>query len=211
MNSPLVSVIIPIYQSELYLADCIGSVLGQDYPNFEILLVDDASTDRSPVIAADFARRDPRIQLISHAANRGCGPARNTGMARAAGAWLLFLDADDCLATPGAVTALVQAAGLSGRKVVTGSCEWLLADGSVVEFDRKYDRELGGKPGQSLAGLHAFLAAWGRASDGWLPIRPWGILIDRAFLTQIRLDFPPGEHQDLSFTPFLYYMSGGVL
>lgn len=92
----LVSVIIPIYNVEDYLAECLDSVVEQDYRNLEIIVVDDGSPDGSHEIAASYARWDPRIRIIRQP-NAGLGAARNTGIREVHGKFLTFVDSDDTL------------------------------------------------------------------------------------------------------------------
>jgi len=97
-DAPLVSAIIIFLNEERFLAQAIGSVLEQSHANWELLLVDDGSTDGSSAIARDFAARDPRrIRCYEHAghANRGMSAARNLGLDHARGRYIGFLDADD--------------------------------------------------------------------------------------------------------------------
>ena len=91
---PLISIIIPVYNTEQYLSVCIESIISQDYPHFEIILVDDGSTDRSGQLCDDWAARDARI-VVLHRDNAGAAAARNTGIDAAQGNYLLFLDSDD--------------------------------------------------------------------------------------------------------------------
>ena len=91
-ESPLVSVIIPVYNYERYLAEAIESVLSQTYQNLEIIVVDDGSTDHSGEVAQSFASRGVRY---CQQVNAGIGPARNKGVELARGDFLAFLDADD--------------------------------------------------------------------------------------------------------------------
>src|SRR5215510_4129929 len=93
MSAPLVSVVIPVYDREDYLGDAVDSVLAQTFPSFEIVVVDDGSTDRSAEIVR--AHRDPRVRLICHPHNRGISAARNTGVDAARGDYVAFLDSDD--------------------------------------------------------------------------------------------------------------------
>lgn len=104
MSSPLISVIIPAYNAEETLERCLWSVRQQDYPEFEVILVDDGSADKTGEICDRAAAEDPKIRVI-HQENLGVSGARNTGLREAAGEWILFLDADDALA-PGALLAL---------------------------------------------------------------------------------------------------------
>ena len=94
MSFPEVSVIIPIYNSENVLERCIDSVLCQSYKDFELLLINDGSTDSSGAICDDYAKKDNRIKVI-HQANGGPSKARNTGLSIATGAWICFVDSDD--------------------------------------------------------------------------------------------------------------------
>lgn len=95
MIAPLISVIIPAYNSARWLSRCLESVCGQTLENIEIICVDDGSSDDSPAILEAYARRDPRIRLHSLGTNRGVSTARNTGIAAARGEWLSFVDSDD--------------------------------------------------------------------------------------------------------------------
>ena len=92
--SELISVIIPIYKVEPYLAKCVESVLGQTYSDFEIILVDDGSPDRCGVLCDEYAQADSRIKVI-HKRNGGLSDARNAGMKIAHGEYLAFIDSDD--------------------------------------------------------------------------------------------------------------------
>ncbi len=92
---PLISVLIPVYQAEEYLARCVDSALAQTYPNFEIVMVDDGSTDSSPKIAKRYAN-SPNVRYYREE-HRGVSHARNCLVERAKGELLFFLDADDCL------------------------------------------------------------------------------------------------------------------
>ena len=92
---PFFSVIIPIYNAEKTLAEAVHSVLAQTFADFEILLVDDASTDGSREAALAMAREDSRVQVVLLQKNAGAGRARNAGIRSARGEYLMFLDADD--------------------------------------------------------------------------------------------------------------------
>ncbi len=92
----MISVIIPIYNIEKYLQCCVDSVLGQTYSDYEIILVDDGSTDDSGRLSDAYASYDSRIRVI-HRENGGLSAARNTGIENAKGEYLFFLDGDDAL------------------------------------------------------------------------------------------------------------------
>ena len=88
------SIIIPVYQTEKYIIDCIESVLKQDSDDYELILVDDGSTDGSSKICDQYASQFEKISVI-HKRNGGLSDARNKGIRAAAGEYLLFLDSDD--------------------------------------------------------------------------------------------------------------------
>jgi teichuronic acid biosynthesis glycosyltransferase TuaG len=90
----LVSIIMPAYNAELYIAQAIDSVVNQTYKKWELLVIDDGSTDATAAIAQRYANEDSRIYVISQA-NQGLGAARNTGLRQASGTWIAFLDSDD--------------------------------------------------------------------------------------------------------------------
>ncbi len=88
------SIIIPVYNTEKYLAECVDSVLNQTYKNFEVILVDDGSTDNSPKLCDEYTQKDSRIKVI-HKKNGGLSSARNSGMEIMTGDYFIFLDSDD--------------------------------------------------------------------------------------------------------------------
>jgi glycosyltransferase involved in cell wall biosynthesis len=95
-EKPLISVIIPVYNVEEYLKECLDSVINQTYNNLEIIIVDDGSTDKSPFICDDYASKDNRIRVI-HQKNRGLVGARKTGISASTGNIATFVDSDDWL------------------------------------------------------------------------------------------------------------------
>lgn len=92
----MISVIIPVYNMERYLSRCLDAVLCSTNPDFELLLINDGSTDRSLEICVEYARRDSRIRLFSQE-NQGVSAARNRGLEECAGEWVVFVDADDII------------------------------------------------------------------------------------------------------------------
>ena len=93
---PKVSIIVPVYKAEAYLHRCVDSLLAQTFMDFEILLIDDGSPDRSGEICDEYATIDTRIKAI-HKENGGVSSARNVALDKIKGKWLTFVDADDCL------------------------------------------------------------------------------------------------------------------
>jgi len=90
------SIVVPIYNVERYLKQCVNSILEQSYKNFEIILVDDGSQDNCPYICDEYAEQDERIKVI-HKTNGGLSDARNSGIGEASGDYILFIDSDDLI------------------------------------------------------------------------------------------------------------------
>lgn len=125
----MVSIIIPAYNVEKYLRECLDSALGQTFSDIEVIVVDDGSTDSTPEIIREYASRDPRLKPLTRP-NGGLSEARNSGLEVARGERVVFLDGDDLLA-PTAVCRLVEAAEQSGAHYVEG--RWIQgADSSLI-------------------------------------------------------------------------------
>ena len=95
--NPKVSVIIPVYNREKYLNQAIESVLNQTFQDFEIIAVDDGSTDRSPELLKEWAKKDSRIRVAFHEKNRGVSAARNTALTMVHGEWVMLFNPDDVI------------------------------------------------------------------------------------------------------------------
>lgn len=94
ISEPLISIIVPVYNVELYLSRCIDSIINQTYKNLEIILVDDGSTDNCGIICDDYEKKDSRIKVI-HKKNGGQAEARNRGLDLSVGEYIVFIDSDD--------------------------------------------------------------------------------------------------------------------
>ena len=90
----MVSIIVPIYNVEVYIRECIDSILAQTYPDFELILVDDGSPDDCGRICDEYAESDRRI-IVIHKKNGGLTSARNAGLSKASGEWIMHVDGDD--------------------------------------------------------------------------------------------------------------------
>jgi CDP-glycerol glycerophosphotransferase len=120
---PLLSVVVPAYQVEDYLTDCLTSVLGQSWEHLEVVVVDDGSTDGTGYLADRVAAGDPRVRVV-HQANAGLGAARNAGVRHATGDYLAFADSDD-LVVAGAYDAMVGSLERTGSDLAIGAVERL--------------------------------------------------------------------------------------
>ena len=131
-----VSVIVPVYNAETYLPQCIESILKQDYDNLELLLIDDGSSDKSMQICEEYGRRSGKIKVVAQK-NSGVSAARNKGMENAAGEYILFVDADDYL--PDSCVISRMAAAIGGADILVGDYmrlwnDRLLPAGSCSSF-----------------------------------------------------------------------------
>lgn len=93
---PMISVIVPVYKAEQYLAECIDSILSQSFPDFELILVDDGSPDNCAAICREYLDKDSRVRFLQQE-NRGQAAARNHAMTIAQGQWFCFVDSDDVI------------------------------------------------------------------------------------------------------------------
>ena len=91
---PKISLVIPVYNTEKYLEQCLDSVLAQTFTDFEVICVDDGSTDKSIKILSEYQKKDSRIKVVFEA-HKGVGNARNVGLKMATGDFIQFLDSDD--------------------------------------------------------------------------------------------------------------------
>ena len=126
---PKISVVVPVYNVEDFLTPCLESLVAQTVDDFEVVMVDDGSTDGSVAIAREFAGRDDRFRIVSQA-NGGLSKARNTGMEVAEGEYLAFLDSDDVL-PPNAYELLLGALEKTGSDFATGNVHRLTRFGTA--------------------------------------------------------------------------------
>lgn len=116
---PKASIVVPVYNVEDYIEKCVSSILAQTEPDFELLLIDDGSTDNSAALCDSLAKSDARIKVI-HQKNQGLGGARNTGINTAQGDWLLLIDSDDWIEPETLEKALATANSTAADIVVFG-------------------------------------------------------------------------------------------
>ena len=95
-NNTYLSIIVPVYNAERYLCQCLDSILNQSFKDFELLLIDDGSTDKSGAICDEYARKEERVRVF-HQQNQGVSVARNVGLKNAQGEWIYFPDSDDII------------------------------------------------------------------------------------------------------------------
>lgn len=133
----LISIIIPVYNAEKYLDNCLETLVDQTYPHIEIILVDDGSPDRSPEICDKFAAQDARIKVI-HKANEGVSAARNCGILASKGNYIMFVDSDDWVEL-NFVEVMLNTLIQYDADIV--NCQYILENKNYKKFDSyiKYD------------------------------------------------------------------------
>ncbi|MDR0889092.1 MAG: glycosyltransferase [Oscillospiraceae bacterium] len=137
MNAEKISVIVPVYNAENFVQNCVNSLLEQSYRNLEIILVDDGSADRSLSICQSLQKRDSRILLIAKE-NGGVSSARNCGLDAATGDWIAFVDADDSVERY-LFSRLMRERNSYGCEIDAMMFEYrlLYADGKIVEHSHR--------------------------------------------------------------------------
>ena len=190
------SVIIPIYNVQDYLAACLDSVIAPGSTDYEIIAVNDGSTDGSPAVLADYAERFPGLVKTVATPNGGLGHARNVGISLARGEYLLFLDSDDTL-SPGAIREILGA--LDGSFDI-GVFDFVSVDkqGRVL----RYSKGCGKEGGFTLSAYPAFLLS---------PPNAVNKLWRRALFIDSGISFPDRKwFEDLATIPRLYLRSGTI-
>ncbi len=137
-EKPLISIVIPVYNVEVYLRRCIDSILNQKYTNLEIILVDDGATDKSPQICDEYAKNDSRI-LVIHKHNEGVSSARNIGTNRALGKYISYIDSDDII-SPDYISYLFNL--ITKYKTKISMCRILDCIDKVLDGDEKKEEIL---------------------------------------------------------------------
>lgn len=132
MNQDLISIVVPIYNVESYVEQCIASLTAQTYERLEIILVDDGSKDGSPAICDAWAEKDPRITVI-HKQNGGLSDARNIGIEAAHGTFLMFIDGDDYI-LPTMCERLLQLAYQFQADIVVSNFVYIYPDGTSRNY-----------------------------------------------------------------------------
>lgn len=192
------SVVIPAYNVEAYLEECLGSVAAQSWEDWEAIVVDDGSTDGSGALAEAWARKDKRFRVIRQE-NRGLSAARNTGMEQAKGTYLLFLDGDDWLEQE---TLEILASELRDEDVVC------FGGRRFIQDEKRHEE------GDELV-AKTYACGWDYYQENALKSRRFAFVsvvlraYKRAFLEEHALRFKEGIfHEDNLFTPLVLYYAG---
>lgn len=194
----LVSVIVPIYNVELYLPRCINSIINQTYKNLEVLLVDDGSPDESGKIADEYASRDRRITVF-HKENGGLSDARNFALERMSGDFVTFIDSDDFVDLR-YIEVLVGLLENSNVNVSMVGCQTFEDDSQTTQYD--------GQPFESV--VYSEDDALNRALKVELRQSAWGKLYRKQLFNELR--FPKGLlYEDLAIFFDVIDKSNGIV
>ncbi|WP_371671077.1 bifunctional glycosyltransferase family 2 protein/CDP-glycerol:glycerophosphate glycerophosphotransferase [Streptomyces sp. NBC_00289] len=199
---PRFSIIVPVFKVQGFLRECLDSVLGQSYADFEVIAVDDRSPDGCGAILDRYAERDARVRVLHLPENVGLGRARNAGLEHAGGDYVLFLDSDDHY-TPGLLASVAERLGATGDPDILvfdhvrthwwgrggrSKAAGLLAAGADIDtFDIRENPQY----------LHLFLVAWNKAYR-------------RSFFLEHGLRYAPGLYEDAPVTYRSMVLAGRI-
>ena len=200
MKKSLVSVIIPVYNIENYVGECVDSVLCQTYSDLEILLIDDGSTDASGKICEGYRQRDDRIRVI-HQQNQGLGRARNTGIEKSNGEYILFIDGDDVVRND-CVEVLLRLCEMHPGCIAAGQALYY-EDGEKCGFSKAGDSKTG-----CLKVREALLRYM--RQHPMMETAAWARLIPAELFWKTEIRFPASCYEDLATMYRLYRMSAGI-
>ena len=178
----MISIVIPVYNAEEYLKKCVDSILAQTYPNWELVLVDNGSTDESMEICRAYANRDVRITAFHQYRNRGVSVARNLGMERCSGQFITFIDADDWVKKDYLEKLVKLQKKQDADMVICGYDR-------VYEEDRRKSTEVSQKPGKYAIRNYNVKQYLKRYLLEGNP-HCWGVLYKSSILDQLK--FPSG-------------------
>lgn len=197
-DAPLVSVVVPIYNVERYLATCVDSILAQTLTDIEVVLVDDGSPDRSGQIADEYGRRDPRVRVV-HRENGGLGPARNSGIDVARGEYVGFVDSDDWV-EPEMYEGLWRAASEAGAQLAFTGIK-TVSQGEIGEVhEHPFAGQVLRGPNEIMRLRGAFYGAPpARVKDDPTPISACVAIYERSLLEEHGLRFMNIRSEDKVF------------
>ena len=179
----LLTVVIPVYNVEKYLKRCVESVLVQEWHNYDILLVDDGSTDSSPQICDDYAKVYDFISVI-HKKNEGLSAARNTGISNADGEYVYFLDSDDWI-EPNTFSDLAEVIESDQYDIISFNREFVKSEHDIIKSDSKRTKRLTGK--EALIDMF---------SDGFITRFATDKIYRKALFTKNTIQFPVGKYYE---------------
>lgn len=192
----LFSIIIPVYNVENYLERCLESVIGQNYHDFEVILINDGGTDKSAEICDRFAKNDNRIRVI-HQENRGVSMARNVGISSAKGDYLMFLDSDDYISSD----ALESLSRFADNEV-----DVIIGDGISERSNHRLRHDINITVSDGKSFLKKAIA------EDVIPMVVWLHIYRNQFVKDNQLQFMPNVlHEDEEFVPRAFLCANKVV
>ena len=203
MSQPLFSLIIPVYNVEQYLTECLDSAVNQSYKNYEIIIINDATEDDSESIINAYIENDESIKYIKLEKNVGLGFSRNAGLENAQGKYVFFLDADDW----------IEIDALAKLKTIIEDSKHseidLIVFNHQIVHDQKQYPNLSDAVYQSQASNTAFI------SNKQLLFKvfhvAWNKLYRLKFLRDNKLEFPQGAYEDIAFVLKSYSLTENII
>lgn len=193
------SIIVPVYNVEVFLPKCLNSILKQSFHDFEVLLINDQTPDNSQVIIDEFAAKDKRIVPVKHDTNRGLGGVRNTGISLAKGSYVLFVDSDDWIAEDCLMT-LSQYIGAEKFDIVKF--------GFIYSYPIKEVNSPALKEGHSKSGWNLIKE---EIQDGAFSPICCRSIYKLSFLKENSIGFPENLHfEDFSFTMKTHLLTNSI-
>ena len=191
---PLLTVVIPVYNVEKYLNRCLESILIQEWKNYDIILVDDGSTDRSPQICDDYVKAYDFISVI-HKENGGLSDARNTGLSQAKGEYIYFPDSDDWI-EPDTFIALAEALESQKFDIISFNREFVKGEEDVIISDPVETQVFEGKDAFVQMLKHSYIT--GFANDK---------IYRKSLFTNHNVQFPIGKYYEDLGTNYKLFLS----
>ncbi|MCI9541663.1 MAG: glycosyltransferase [Lachnospiraceae bacterium] len=195
MDKISISVIVPVYNVEKYLEDCLDSILQQDFQDYEIICVNDASTDNSKSILLEYAEKYNKIKVITHSKNKGLSASRNTGLLYAKGKYIMFVDSDDIIVRNTFVE-LYSSAEKAQVDIVYFNIDWIYENENDIKVDiksRNYCEYNGVYSGKELFCLFV--------DSHQVKVEAYRQFIRKDFLEENKINFYEGIlHEDILFS-----------
>ncbi len=198
-NTVKVSIVVPCYNVEQYLGECLISLCRQTYQNIEIILIDDGSTDNTYEKCTDWKKKDKRICFYSKQ-NEGLGPTRNYGIRVATGKYIFFVDSDDWIVED-AISYLVQVAEKTGADIVAG--DYQEYDTVTKEITEKHQQYFQNSEIVSKHDRGVYLLC------GWVMV--WSKLYKKEFLQKNEIFMPAVVHEDNAIFPIVVIMANKIV
>ena len=206
-KNPAVSVIVPVYNVEIYIRQCVDSILKQTFQDFEIILVNDATPDKSFALCKELYGDNEKVRFISHEENRGLGEARNTGMKNARGKYICFVDSDDFILR-NALENFYNAAEKTNAQVVHASGWYELNQDEPEPLLKKNLKLMWERDNQE--GFLPFNVPY-RLNRNWKAMDTWSMawlcFCRRDFLAENHIEFLPILSEDEPFAFALYSLA----